>query len=92
MGGQDAAQGAATGKKWSVRPHEPLIGMVILSVAFVIGSSLVDSGLRSRNQPVTDRSGHSHRFCRTDCHRRYLSNGTPRWRARSRRRRRRWRS
>ena len=38
-------------KKWSVRPHEPLIGMIILSVAFVIGSLSVDAGLRSRNQP-----------------------------------------
>ena len=45
------AQPAAKGKKWSVRPHEPLIGMVILSVAFIIGSLSVDAGLRSRNQP-----------------------------------------
>ncbi len=34
-----------------MRPHEPLIGMVILSVAFIIGSLSVDAGLRSRNQP-----------------------------------------
>jgi hypothetical protein len=45
------AQQAATGKRWSARPHEQLIGMVILSVAFVIGSLSVDAGLRSRNQP-----------------------------------------
>ena len=34
-----------------MRPHEPLIGMVILSVAFIIGSLSVASGLRSRNEP-----------------------------------------
>jgi hypothetical protein len=51
IGRGDMAQPAATGKKWSVRPHEPLIGMVILSVAFIVGSLSVDAGLRSRNQP-----------------------------------------
>ena len=51
MGPESTAQQAATRKKWSVRPHEPLIGMVILSVAFVVGSLAVDSGLRSRNEP-----------------------------------------
>jgi hypothetical protein len=51
LGRENTARDAATGKKWSVRPHEPLIGMVILSVAFVIGSLSVDAGLRSRNQP-----------------------------------------
>jgi hypothetical protein len=45
------AQQAATRKWWSLRPHEQLIGMVILSVAFVIGGLSVDAGLRSRNQP-----------------------------------------
>ncbi len=38
-------------RKWSARPHEQLVGMVILSVALVIGSLAVDAGLRSRNQP-----------------------------------------
>jgi hypothetical protein len=38
-------------KRWWARPHEQLIGLVILSVAFVIGSLAVDAGLRSRNQP-----------------------------------------
>jgi len=42
---------AAKRKWWSLGPHEQLIGMVILSVAFVIGSLSVDAGLRSRNQP-----------------------------------------
>ncbi len=51
IGPEGTAQRAATGKKWSVRPHEPLIGMVILSVAFIIGSLSVDAGLRSRNRP-----------------------------------------
>ena len=32
-------------------PHELLIGMVVLSAAFIIGSSSIASGLRSRNQP-----------------------------------------
>ncbi len=56
-GGDIAEQGkaprAAAGKqkKWSAQPHEALVGMVILSVAFVIGSLAVDAGLRSRNQP-----------------------------------------
>src|SRR5580700_10269393 len=50
LGRENTAQDAATRKKWSVRPHEPLIGMVILSVAFIIGSLSVDAGLRSRNQ------------------------------------------
>ncbi len=51
IGRENTAQEAVTPKKRSVRPHEPLIGMVILSVAFIIGSLSVDSGLRSRNQP-----------------------------------------
>jgi hypothetical protein len=52
---ENPAQKAANRKKWSVRPPELLIGMIILSVAFVIGSLAVDDGLRSRNQlPKTD--------------------------------------
>jgi hypothetical protein len=38
-------------KKRSAQSHEQLIGLVILSAAFVIGSLSVDAGLRSRNQP-----------------------------------------
>ena len=52
IGRDKTAQEPATRKKWSARPHEPLIGMVILSVAFIIGSLAVDAGLRSRNQPL----------------------------------------
>jgi hypothetical protein len=37
--------------RWSARPHEQLFGLVVLSVALVIGSLSVDDGLRSRNQP-----------------------------------------
>jgi hypothetical protein len=51
IGRGTTAQEAATREKWSLREHEPLIGMVILSVAFIIGSLSVASGLRSRNQP-----------------------------------------
>ncbi|HUC15168.1 MAG TPA: SIMPL domain-containing protein [Acidimicrobiales bacterium] len=50
-GGAGPPRQAATGRKWSARPHEQLIGMVVLSVALVIGSLSVDAGLRSRNQP-----------------------------------------
>jgi hypothetical protein len=45
------ARQTGTGKKWSVRPHEQLVGMLALSAALVIGSLSVDDGLRSRNQP-----------------------------------------
>ena len=37
-------------KSDSLRSHEQLIGMVILSVAFIIGSFSVASGIRNRNQ------------------------------------------
>jgi hypothetical protein len=50
IGPENTEQDAADRKKWSVRPHESLIGMVILSVAFIIGSLSVASGIRSRNQ------------------------------------------
>ena len=58
-GGIDAdktAQLASTKNRWSVRPHEQLIGMVILAAAFVVGSLSVDAGLRSRNElPKSDQ-------------------------------------
>lgn len=38
-------------KRWSTGRHELLIGLIILSAAFVIGSLSVDDGLRSRDQP-----------------------------------------
>lgn len=47
----DTPQKAAPRRRLSVRPHEQLIGMILLSVAFIIGSFSVASGLRSRNQP-----------------------------------------
>ena len=37
-------------KRGSIRSHEQLIGMIILSVAFIIGSFAVASGIRNRNQ------------------------------------------
>ena len=48
---ENTAHKAANREKWSARPHEQLIGMVLLSVAFIIGGLSVDAGLRSRNQP-----------------------------------------
>jgi hypothetical protein len=56
VGGEETAKRAATKNRWSVRPHEQLIGMVILAVAFIVGSLSVDAGLRSRNElPKTDQ-------------------------------------
>ncbi|MGD1014762.1 MAG: SIMPL domain-containing protein [Acidimicrobiales bacterium] len=37
-------------KNHSIRPHEQLIGLILLSVAFIIGSLSVASGVRGRNQ------------------------------------------
>jgi len=42
-------------KKRSLRSHEQLIGMIILSAAFIIGSLSVASGIRNRNQPQTNQ-------------------------------------
>ena len=39
-----------TRKKRSIRSHEQLIGLIVLSVAFIIGSLSVASGIRNRNQ------------------------------------------
>ena len=75
VGGEETAKRAATKNRWSVRPHEQLIGMVILAVAFIVGSLSVDAGLRSRNELPKDRSDHRHRFCRKNGHRRYFSMG-----------------
>jgi len=56
VGGEETAKRAATKNRWSVRPHEQLIGLVILAVAFIVGSLSVDAGLRSRNElPKTDQ-------------------------------------
>jgi len=43
-------QEPASRKRGSIRSHEQLIGMVILSAAFIIGSFSVASGIRNRNQ------------------------------------------
>lgn len=51
IGRDGPVQQAAIRRRWSARPHEQLLGMVILSVALVVGSLAVDDGLRSRNQP-----------------------------------------
>ncbi len=37
--------------KRSLRPHEQLIGLIILAAAFIVGSLLVASGVRSHYQP-----------------------------------------
>jgi len=42
-------------KKRSIRSHEQLIGMIILSAAFIIGSLSVASGIRNRNQPQSNQ-------------------------------------
>jgi len=56
IGRDGATQQAAIRRRWSSRPHEQLLGMVILSVALVVGSLAVDDGLRSRNQlPKSDQ-------------------------------------
>jgi hypothetical protein len=42
-------------KKRSIRSHEQLIGLIILSAAFIIGSFSVASGIRNRNQPQSNQ-------------------------------------
>ena len=51
VGRDGPTQQAAVRRRWSARPHEQLLGLVMLSVALVVGSLAVDDGLRSRNQP-----------------------------------------
>jgi hypothetical protein len=51
IGVENEGQGPARRKGGSIRSHEQLIGMIILSAAFIIGSFSVASGIRSRNQP-----------------------------------------
>jgi hypothetical protein len=46
---------AASRKRGSIRSHEQLIGMIILSAAFIIGSFSIASGIRNRNQPQTNQ-------------------------------------
>jgi hypothetical protein len=45
----------ASRKGGSIRSHEQLIGLIILSVAFIIGSLSVASGIRNRNQPQSNQ-------------------------------------
>jgi hypothetical protein len=42
-------------KRGSIRSHEQLIGMIILSAAFIIGSLFIASGIRNRNQTQTNQ-------------------------------------
>ena len=51
IGNENKGQEPASRKKGSIRSHEQLIGMIILSAAFIIGSFSVASGIRNRNQP-----------------------------------------
>jgi hypothetical protein len=47
---EDEGRVPVSRKRGSIRSHEQLIGMIILSAAFIIGSFAVASGIRSRNQ------------------------------------------
>jgi len=47
---ESGGQEPAAQKKRSIRSHEQLIGMIILSAAFIVGSLSVASGIRARNQ------------------------------------------
>lgn len=55
IGIENKGQEPASRKKGSIRSHEQLIGMIILSAAFIIGSFSVASGIRNRNQPQTNQ-------------------------------------
>lgn len=54
VGIENSGQKPASRKRGSIRSHEQLIGLVILSAAFIIGSLSVASGIRNRNQPQTN--------------------------------------
>ncbi|MGC1419979.1 MAG: SIMPL domain-containing protein [Acidimicrobiales bacterium] len=55
IGIESMGQEPASRKRGSIRSHEQLIGMVILSAAFVVGSLSVASGIRNRNQPQSNQ-------------------------------------
>ena len=55
IGVENKVQEPASRKKGSIRSHEQLIGMIILSAAFIVGSFSVASGIRNRNQPQTNQ-------------------------------------
>jgi hypothetical protein len=42
-------------RRGSIRSHEQLIGMIILSAAFIVGSLSIASGIRNRNQPQANQ-------------------------------------
>ena len=50
VGVENVNQDPARVKRNPIRSHQQLIGMIILSVAFIIGSLSVASGIRARNQ------------------------------------------
>ncbi|MFI5036374.1 MAG: SIMPL domain-containing protein [Acidimicrobiales bacterium] len=55
IGVEKRGQAPASRKLGSIRSHEQLIGMIILSAAFIIGSFSMASGLRNRNQTQTNQ-------------------------------------
>ncbi len=50
VGVENVNQDPARVKRNPIRSHQQLIGMILLSVAFIIGSLSVASGIRARNQ------------------------------------------
>ena len=55
IGAESEGQEPVSRKKRSIRSHEQLIGLIILSAAFIVGSFSVASGIRNRNQPQTNQ-------------------------------------
>jgi hypothetical protein len=55
IGAEREGQGPVSRKKGSFRSHEQLIGLIILSAAFIVGSFSVSSGIRNRNQPQNNQ-------------------------------------
>lgn len=55
IGVEKKSQDPASRKKGSIRSHEQLIGLIILSAAFIIGSFSVASGIRNRYQAQTNQ-------------------------------------
>ena len=55
VGVEKKGQESASRKRGSIRSHEQLIGLIILSAAFIVGSLSVASGVRNRNQPQSNQ-------------------------------------
>jgi hypothetical protein len=55
VGLKDEGHQPASRQNGLIRSHQQLIGMIILSAAFIIGSLSVASGVRNRNQPQSNR-------------------------------------